>query len=121
MLIDQFDVRAQVALHLDIELQTFRFIRMNNSHESRLAKISGRAHDVVPILKHMQADERHLHFSRKAVVHSNQRGRTATPAAAHMILVDDHDLAGFAFREMKRDRCAHDARSENHDVSSLRK
>jgi hypothetical protein len=38
-----------------------------------------------------------------------------------MILVDDDNLAYFAFRKLECDRRAHDTRAENHDVSAMGK
>ena len=103
--VDEFDLRSQRALHLDIQLEAGGFVGMNDAHESGLAKIPGLADNFLPVLKHAQADQRQLHFRREAIVHANQRRRSPAASATDVIFVDHHDLSRLPLGEMKRDRC----------------
>ena len=70
----------------------------------------------LPVLEHVQAYQRQLHFWRIAVVHANQRGGASASALADMAFVDDYDLSRLSFREVECDRGAHHTCAENHDV-----
>ena len=84
-----------------------------------LRKSPSLADDVAPVLEHVQAHQRELHFRRIAVVHADQRGGASASALTDVAFVDDHDLARFSLREMKRDGRAHHAGAEDHDVGGV--
>src|ERR1700727_2502472 len=58
VLVDEVDSCSESALHLNILFEPLGLIRMDDAHESRLAKVSRLADQFLPILKHVQGDER---------------------------------------------------------------
>ena len=92
---------------------------MHDAHEPGLAEVSGFTDYFLPVLEHVQADQRQLHFRRVAVVHAHQSGRSAAAAAPDVILIDDEDSSRLAFREMEGDRGAHDTGAQDHDIGGF--
>ena len=119
-LVNEFDSRTESALHFDVELQSSRFIRLNNADKSRPPEVSWRSHNFLPVLKHAQADQGKFNFRRETVVHADQPGRSPASPAPDVILIDDDNLARLALRQMKRDRSTHHAGAENDHVRRLR-
>ena len=119
--VDQLDVGSEIALHLDVRFRRSVSLGWTMRTKPVLRKSPGCADELAASSETcLQADQRELHFRRKAVVHANQRGRASAAAAADMIFVDDHDLSGFALRQMKCDGRTHDAGAENDDVGGSR-
>src|SRR3974390_2140659 len=93
---------------------------MHDAHEARPTEITGLTDKLLPVLKHMQADQSQLDLRCKAVVHPHQCGRSSATPSAHVILVNHDDRSRLALCKMKRDRSAHYARAKNDDVCRLR-
>ena len=89
---------------------------MNNPDKAGFAEVSCAADRIAPVLEHVQAYQRQLHFRRVTVMHANQRGGASASALADVSFVYDYDLAGFSFREVECDRGSHYACAENYDV-----
>ena len=75
------------------------------------------ASDVVPPgPEDLEALDGEVDLGRKAVVHPHERRGAAAAAAGDVALVEDEDPAGAPAREVERDRGAHDAGAEDHEV-----
>src|SRR4051812_2555849 len=93
---------------------------MDNANEAGLTKISRSAHDLAPVLKHVETDKSQLHLWRKGVVHANQRRGPSGATATDVIFVEDHDLARISLSKLECNGRSHDARTQDHNVRSLR-
>src|SRR4051812_40666682 len=111
---------SKLPLHLDIQLQSSGLMRVHNAHKTSFAEVSRSAHDVWPVLEPAQANEGEFNLRGKAVMHADQRRRASTAAAAHMIFIGDHDLAGATLHKMERDGRAHHSCPDDDNIGCVR-